>query len=151
MLAFEPKFLGKSRMLAAGDVGIGRIPLLIQDSSGLPLQQTWAIALIEKPDGGITAKYSDYTSAYGDTVLDVGSSLENQPTTFVIIPPKSHLLPISLADVTRKPDGSVTLEVRREDTGAERAIKYAGILLAGAGLGILGYLGLRSYQAGMAK
>lgn len=156
MLAFAPRFLGQkpvknSFRLSAGDTSPGQIPLFIKDSSGLPLQRTFALALIEMQNGSVTAKWSDQTNSLGDSVIDVGSDLANQPTTFVVIPPKSHQLPISLAEATRNPDGSITLEAKREDSAATTAIKYVGVLMAGAGLGILGYLGVRWYQQGAGR
>jgi hypothetical protein len=118
------------------------IPLLVQDDEGTPLQATAVIAVIERP-GGWDMKWSDWTNSLGDATLTITPDLAELPMHFIVLPPASHQLEPSFADATRNPDGVVVVTARRSGTPAEMAIKTVGIFLAGAGVGVLGYLGMR--------
>jgi hypothetical protein len=116
-----------------------KVPVLVQDDSGIPLQSTAVVGFVQM-DRGWNWVLSAPTSNFGDTTIEVR---EGRPVRYMVVPPTTHQIEPSFADVARNPDGSLVITARRELTSLEATLKSGGLLMAGAGLGIAAYIGLR--------
>lgn len=114
----------------------------VQDDSGIPLQEATVVGLIHGPSGRFGLSDRGFTDSLGNTAIGFEGEI---PTTYLILPNKSQQLGPSLAKSSINPDGSITVTAYREPTAADSAIKTGGLLLGGAGLGIIAYLGLRYF------
>lgn len=117
-----------------------KVPAVVQDNSKNPLQATTVIGIAPRAGGGWDWLQADPTSSFGDTTVEVR---EGRPVKYLVIPPATHQIEPSFAEISRNPDGSLVITARREPTSLETALKSGGLLMAGAGLGIAAYLGLR--------
>ena len=127
-----------------------KIPVLLKDDRGTPLQDSTAAVAIRTPRGWVTS-WTSYADSRGRGFLEVDPAIANLPMTFTVLPAESLNLEPGMAEVSRSSDGSLTLTLQRQSGPLQRAINFTGILLVGAGLGILGYIGFRWYQKSRAR
>ena len=127
-----------------------KIPFLLKDDRGTPLQESTVMTLVRTPSGW-QSRWGSYTDPRGRGFAEVDPAAANLPMTFIVIPAGSHNLEPGIAEISRSSDGSLTLTLQRQSGPLQRVINFTGILLVGAGLGILGYIGFRWYQKSRAR